>query len=209
MRIPALEPEKTYDGEKTTYYHGFGGLCNLEPILRDGALQAPGRQHQDPAETIEHRVYEDILRHNGGLPTGMADAEDVNDYLAEHEQDFYEDGDEYTQWVIEQGGLEEDAFPDFLQNIVWVAPEKTEASNHATAPPVPGTTEECGGYFKLTLPDEAVIHSATHFGYNGGVPGAIPLTYADTLHLENVRTSEAADIWLERTVNGYEFDIKD
>lgn len=205
MEIPLLEPEREYSGEMDTYYHGFGCTSNIGRILDRGAISSPGRVEKDPDRRIIEHLYEDVLRHAGDDLTEekLGSFEDVERYVDTHRNDFEQGGQEYTQWVLDSEVEEADS-PEFMKrNIVWVSKERGEGRNHSTSDCVPGGEKPCGGYFKLKIPEECVLQ----FGVTGGVPGEIPLEYAEELHLENVGEEETNQIWGDFMASEYEIDF--
>lgn len=206
MRLPKLEPDRSYGEETTRYYHGFGDTGNLDGILRSGAIQSPGRQQASQDDLVAAHLYEDVLRHVGEeiATYDFSTGEAVASYVDQHRETFLEEGQPYTSCAVASDSFEYDEAPDFLgRHMVWVSRGETEASNHARKTDLGVAQRDTGGYFELHLPEEAVLQ----FGLNGGVPGEIPLAFAEEIHLENVSNDESEQIWLDIVSNQYDIAV--
>lgn len=205
MEISKLDPDQEYE-DTSTFYHGFGCTSNLEGILEYGALVSPGRREVEPDAVMREGLYEDLLRHagEGFTQENFSDTDAVERYLEEHKDDLLENGGRYTQWLAEENKVPDFEVPDFMgKSLVWVSRDGGEsARNYATSSSVPGAEHDAGGHFKLELPEEAVLQ----FGVNGGVPGKIPLEFAEELRIQEAGDHEYAHIWADFV--GSEYDVE-
>ena len=206
MNLPPLTADRSYEGETRRFYHGFGDTANLDGIVRSGAIESPGRQAAKQDELIATHLYEDVLRHVGEEITthDLSSGEAIEAYVADHRDDFIEEGQAYTPCAVQSDDFVYDEVPDFLgDHMVWVSRGKSEASNHARKDTIETAERDTGGYVELALPEATVLE----FGFNGGVPGRIPLEYAEALYLENVGKDESAEIWIDVVANEYDLTI--
>lgn len=148
-------------------------------------------------------LHEDIIRHAGSNITkvNLSDAEAVKSYVEEHNEELMEAGTCYTKWLMDES-VEYGRGLDFKNDLVWLARVKEEANNYSATEEV--CNKRSGGIFELSLPEGDVLN----MGIRGGVPGDVPLEFADVLYLENMNEEEGEEIWLEFVSSRYDVRIK-